>query len=156
MAQSIDHGWKGARKIILFSSAARTTAETVNGTWYLNCARFRRALLELVTTNLATDVGDLLDVYVDCLAPDGTNALNLAHFTQLLGNGTDAQRRYFVLNNVADPGAVEVDATSDCAGGASRPYMPFDRLRGRYTITKDADPVEDQSFTFALYAYLLE
>ena len=94
---------------------------------------WERALLLCAFTAKATDVGDTCDVYVDVSPDGGTTWLNAVHFTQALGNGTDAATEYAVLY-ANTPGTAIVVATADAASTAVRPTLFGNALRARWAI----------------------
>ena len=101
-------------------------------------------------TAKATDVGDTCDVYVD-VSIDGTKWINAIHFTQALGNGTDAATEYAVLIPSGTNTAPTV-ATADCASGAVRGDLFGAQYRARWVIV-DADA--NGTFTFSVTGWAL-
>jgi hypothetical protein len=99
---------------------------------------------ELDLTAAATDAGDTLDVTVQTLI-DGTNWVDVVHFTQCLGNG--GAKRYFakiaagLAENMFENGAA-------LAAGSVR-HLLGDSWRLKY-VQVDADT--DGTFTFSVYA----
>ena len=138
------------REIILAESAARNDAsDTTGGTVAVDA--WERALLLCTFTAKATDVGDTCDVYVDVSPDGGTTWLNAVHFTQALGNGTDAATEYAVLY-ANTPGTAIVVATADAASTAVRPTLFGNALRARWAIVNSG--TNDESFTFGVKAFL--
>ena len=134
------------REITLAAAAARTPtarrqraipSPSITGTRRCSCATF---------TAKATDVGDTCDVYVDVSPDSGTTWLNAVHFTQALGNGTDAATEYAVLY-ANTPGTSIIVATADAASTAVRPTLFGNALRARWAIVNSG--TDDESFTFA-------
>jgi hypothetical protein len=138
------------REITLAASVARTDTAGTNGST-IAVDPWDYALLVFDQTVAATDVGDTCDVYVDVSPDGGTTWLNAAHFTQRLGNGTDAQRDYAVLY-ANTPGTAIVVATADAAATAVRPTLRGTAMRARWVIV-DAG-TDNASFTFSVKAYL--
>jgi len=138
------------RQITLATSAARTVTVGTNGDT-VNVDAWERALLLCAFTNKATDSGDLCDVYVDVSPDGGTTWLNAVHFTQALGNGTDAATEYAVLY-ANTPGTAIVVATADAASTAVRPTLFGNAIRARWIIF-DAGTA-DATFTFGVKAFL--
>ncbi|MCC7139779.1 MAG: hypothetical protein IT460_15255 [Planctomycetes bacterium] len=97
----------------------------------------------LDVTEAATDVGDTLDVFVQALL--GSTWVDVAHFTQVLGNG--GAKRYVakVCAGVAE--AMFSDASALAAGSVR--HVVGDAWRARWVIV-DADA--DASFTFSVVA----
>lgn len=138
------------REITLAESAARNDAsDTTGGTVAVD--PWERALLLCTFTAKATDVGDTCDVYVDVSPDGGTTWLNAVHFTQALGNGTDAATEYAVLY-ANTPGTSIVVATADAASTAVRPTLFGNALRARWAIVNSG--TNDESFTFGVKAFL--
>lgn len=105
------------------------------------------ALFVLDVTAAATDVGDLLDVYVD-VSPDGVNWINAICFTRALGNGGAKKELAKITGEgLNDPDAV-LNIAADCASGVTRNIglLPFIRYRSSIT---DAGIV-NASFTYSL------
>ena len=128
--------------IELFPLVARTAVVGAVSASYVNPGRVAFMwLLEL--TAAADDVDDTLDVYIDTLV--GTTWINIAHFTQILGNGADAIVRFVIIV----PGNMLTTdvATADCAAGVARPAIGS-QYRGRYTIVDGGGA--DATFTFSL------
>jgi hypothetical protein len=129
----------------LFASAVRAAAVANQAGTAVNVPLGQRAIAMLDVTAMGGVAGDTLDVFVD-VSPDGSKWLNAVHFTQVAGNGA-AQTKFAVLDP-ANPGTSEINATSDCAGGAVRPAAFGMQMRGRYTLV-DAG-AHGQSATFSL------
>jgi len=137
--------------IELFASAERTTAVADSaGTAATDLASAKRAVFELDVTEMGGAAGDVLDVYVDALAPDGTTWLNAIHFPQLAGNAAAA--KYVAILDPSNPGTSTIDVTADAAAGDVRPAVFGTQYRGRYTLV-DAG-AHSQSATFALTGLL--
>lgn len=130
----------------LLASAARTAG--ANGAAVLGFARFHRLLLLLDVTAAAADAGDTLDVYVDG-SLDGTTWFNIAHFTQVLGNGGAV--KLVAVVDPSNPGTSVIAVTADAAAGAVRPAIFAPQLRARWAIADTGDG--DQSFTFSVTGY---
>jgi len=80
-----------ADRVTLQASAAQTA--TGAGTAVYLPGMVNGFVFELDLTAAATEVGDTLDVFVQTLV-DGTNYVDIAHFTQCLGNG--GAKRYYM------------------------------------------------------------
>lgn len=132
----------------LFASAVRATAVAGQAGTAIDCAGAKRAVVVLDVTAMGGVAGDVLDVFVDVLV--GAKWLNAIHFTQVAGNGA-AQTKFAVLDP-SNPGAAEINATSDAASGAVRPAAIGAQMRGRYTLV-DAG-AHGQSSTFSLDVFL--
>jgi len=140
--------WRG---LTLIASAAHTDAAPTTGDT-VAVDPWEKALLLLEFTAKATDVGDTCDVYVDVSPDGGTTWLNAVHFTQALGNGTDAAKEYAVLY-ANTPGTSIIVATADAAATAVRPTLFGNALRARWAIV--ASGTDDESFTFSVKAFLM-
>jgi hypothetical protein len=138
--------------ITLFASAARTVTAGTNGTAVYVGGERKKYVFLLTLTAAATEVGDTLDVYVDW-SIDGTTYVNGAHFTQILGNGADAQS-YYAVFDATTPGTAVIDATSDAAAAAVRPGLFGAYVRGRYVVV-EANANANASFTFSLIGYAI-
>lgn len=138
------------RQITLAASAARTDTAGTNGDTVL-VDPWERALLLCTFTAKATDASDTCDVYVDVSPDGGTTWLNAVHFTQALGNGTDAATEYAVLY-ANTPGTSIVVATADAASTAVRPTLFGNAMRARWVIVDTG--TDDASFTFGVKAFL--
>ncbi len=136
--------------ITLFASAARgVTAGTNGDTVTIKGERLVYTWI-LTLTNAETDADDTLDVYIDTLFGTAT-WINIAHFTQILGNGADAITR-FVVTVPANMLTTDV-ATTDCAVGVARGVVGS-AFRGRCVIV-DGAGADNTTFTFSLVGYAL-
>lgn len=136
----------------LRASAAQAAAGTVTGDWVKLSRSFRELIVQLAVTAAGTDAADTLDVYVDTSFDGGTTAVNIGHFTQVLGNGG---AKTFVMSFCnANPGATAVVAVgTDAASGATRQIGFGDQIRYR-AVMVDADV--NGSFTHAITAMAKE
>lgn len=137
--------WLGLPDVELLPSAARG-AGSGNGVTVAGLQGFGQAEFLLELTAAATEVDDTLDVFVDCFI-DGT-AVNIVHFTQVLGNGADALK--FIALCPRQGASDEFAATADvAAGGTPRPFIG-DAVRVRWAVV---DPTgANASFTFRVVA----
>jgi hypothetical protein len=138
------------RELTLAASAARTPTAGTNGTSY-PCEGFQRALFTLAYTAKATDAGDTCNVYIDVSPDGGTTFFNVVHFTEALGNGTDADTECAVLY-ANTPGTAVISAAADCASGVVRPTLFGNVVRARWIIVNTS--TADASFTFSVKATL--
>jgi hypothetical protein len=99
-------------------------------------------------TDADSAAGDTLDVYVDTLFGTAT-WINVAHFTQVLGNGADTLSYYTIT--VPTNMTTTDDTTSDCAAGVARGVVGS-QFRGRYVIVDGGAHGENFSFTLTGYA----
>lgn len=99
---------------------------------------------ELDVTAAATDADDTLDVYVQTTL-DGTNWIDVVHFTQCVGNGGAKRHIGKVLAGAAE---TMFEAGAALAAGSVRNLLG-DKWRVKY-VQVDAD--SDGTFTFAVYA----
>jgi hypothetical protein len=102
----------------------------------------------LACTDVATDAGDTLDVYIDTLF-DTATWINAAHFTQIIG--TDANTTSFFATVMPENLGVSTNITSDCAVGTTRGIVGS-QWRARWVVV-DADA--DASFIWSLTGYAL-
>lgn len=84
----------------------------------------------------ATDVGDTLDVRID--GNFAGTAIEIAHFTQMLGNG-GAQRRVAVFSNHNGPVATEINATTNALASGSLRQMGVPLAVRARVVAVDAD-----------------
>jgi hypothetical protein len=138
------------REIMLAASAARTPTAGTNGDTVL-VDPWERLLALVEFTAKATDTGDLCDVYLDVSPDGGATWINAAHFTQALGDGTDAASEYVVLY-ANTPGTAGIAATSDANSGAVRPTIFGNAIRARWIIVNSG--TANASFTFKVRAFL--
>lgn len=129
--------------IKLLESAART--ETGTGDAVSNLGEFSVLIAQLDVTSAATAAGDTLDVYLQTTI-DGTNWVDIHHFTQVLGNG--GAKRYFA-KLVSSVALTEFENAAALAAAAGRAIVGG-QYRVRWAIT-DAT-TDDASFTFSVYA----
>ncbi len=106
---------------------------------------FEVLAFELDVTAAATEVGDTLDVFVQTTV-DGTNWIDIVHFTQVLGNG--GAKRYF--SKISATLALTEFENGTALGAAAVRNITGSRYRVRWAIT-DAGTV-NASFNFAVYA----
>lgn len=128
---------------ILLASGARTatgTGEAVSG-----LGEYSSIVFQLNLTAAATDAGDTLDVYVQTTV-DGTNWVDIVHFTQMLGNG-GAKRFFGKINRGA---AMTMFENGTALGAAAIRDIFGDQYRVRWAIT-DAS-TQNASFTFSVTA----
>lgn len=102
-------------------------------------------VLQLDVTAAATASGDTLDVAVQTTF-DGTSWVDVAAFTQVLGNG--GAKRFAVKISATEPQAL-FTATTALAAGSVR-HIIGDQWRVSWAIT-DAT-TDDASFTFSVVA----
>lgn len=135
--------------LTLAASAARAVADSGSGTAYPIPSRGVLAIL-LEFTDKQTDGTDTCDVYIDMLI--GSTWVNAVHFTQALGNGTDAAKEYALImptSGLTTPTTI----TSDAASGVVRPEVIGSQIRARWAIVDGGGSAA--SFTFAVTAWAL-
>jgi hypothetical protein len=137
-------GLANLQGVTLLASAARTTTGT--GDALADLGEFGSLVLQLDVTAAATAAGDTLDVYCQTTI-DGTNWVDIHHFTQVLGNGS-AKRYYAKI--VKDVALTEFENGTALGAAASRSILG-NQYRVRWAIT-DAD---DASFTFSVKANVI-
>jgi len=117
-------------------TAVQILGERLVYTWILAC------------TDVKTDAGDTLDVYIDTLFGTAT-WINIAHFTQIIGTDADTTSRFCVT---VPANMLTTDlVTTDCAAGVARGVVGS-QFRARWTMV-DADG--DGNFTWSLTGYAL-
>jgi hypothetical protein len=131
--------------ISLFASAARTASAGTNGAAVIIQGERCIYTWILDVTAAAVAANDTLDVYVDSLFGAAT-WINVAHFTQVLGNG--GVKQFYTVT--VPSGMATTDATTDCAAGVARGVIGS-QFRGRYVIVNGTAA----SFTFSLTGYAL-
>lgn len=134
---------KAYEAVTLLASAAQTATGTASSSVYMPVMQAAAFVLDV--TAAATAVGDTLDVYVQTKL-DGTNWLDVVHFTQVLGNG-DAKRYVAKLSSHIATAEFE---NGSALGAAAVRNLIGDEWRVRWDIT-DAD-TDDASFTFSVAA----
>ena len=135
----------------LFAAATRAAAVANSaGASVEDTAAAKRVCILLDVSATAGVAGDVLDVFVDVLGPDGTTWLNAVHFPQVAGDA--AAVKHFAVLDPSAPAATSFNVTADCAAGDTRPYLWGLALRGRYTLV-DAGG-HGQSVAFSLTALL--
>ncbi len=140
-----DHlvGRGNVENLVLLASAART--ETGTGDAVLLPDGFEVLVLQCELTAAATDVGDTLDVFVQTTI-DGTTWLDIAHFTQMLGNG--GAKRF--ISKVSSSLSLTEYETGTALGAAAVRHIFGSQYRVRWDIT-DAG-TDNASFTFSVKA----
>ena len=147
MAQPIQFA---GETITLAASAARTAS--ANGTTIHTGGRAKYIFVLSISDASVTDAGDTLDVYVDFSPDAGTTWINAIHFTQRAGNAAGAKTEVAVLE-AGGTGATIVDATTDAASAAVRPYVFGNAMRARWAIVDSGD--HNSSHTFGLQAFAI-
>lgn len=121
-------------------------AQTVTGTGsVLQIDGLEALVFQLDLTAAATESSDTLDVYVQTTI-DGTNWIDIVHFTQVLGNG--GAKRYF--SKVLGVGTLTEFENATSLGAAAARNIMGSQFRVRWAIT-DAS-TQNASFTFSVTA----
>jgi hypothetical protein len=96
----------------------------------------------------ATEVGDLLDVWIQESPDQGSTTWNdVLRFTQVLGNG--GAKKYLAIVNCEGPVECELAAVQDAVMAAGvRQGLVIPYIRSKWTVT-DAG-ADNASFTFSL------
>lgn len=126
----------------LLASAARTVTGAGDP---VALEGFAAIVLQLDVTAAATETGDTLDVYVQTTI-DGTNWVDIYHFTQVVGDG--GAKRYFG-KLVFDAALTEFENAAALAAAGGRAIFG-DQYRVRWAVT-DAS-TDNASFTFGVTA----
>jgi len=142
-AQDILHGL--GRETTILSVTTVAGALSVTSSTILPQLQYLAAEFDLSVTAAATDAADTLDVYVDTTIDGGTSWLNVAHFTQVLGNG-GAKHETCVVNPTASVATAPVNTAADAASGAVRNLLGS-AFRARYV---QVDANANASFAFTL------
>lgn len=136
----------------LLASGARTTASTVTGDAVNLLEGFETAngaVFVLDLTDAKAAVGDKLDAYIQAKLDDD-NWVDIVHFTQVLGNGSDD------LTYVAKIGAglaeTQFEVGTALTSGSVRNLLASG-IRYKYVITDGG--AHGQSFTFSISAIVL-
>lgn len=130
--------------VTLLASGARTATST--GTTAVRLPGMVNGLgFVLDVTAAATEVGDLLDVYIQTKL-DGTNWVDVQRFTQVLGNGGALR---YVAKITAGAAMTEFENGTGLGAAAIRNLLG-DEWRTRYVVT-DAGAA-NASFTFSVTA----
>lgn len=132
---------------LLPSTTTPAGASTGTGAAVADMGEWKALILQLDVTAAATDVADTLDVYVQTTV-DGTNWVDIYHFTQVLGNG--GVKRYFG-KIVWDAALTEFENAASLAAAGGRSIVG-DQYRVRY-VQVDAD--SDATFTFSVKANVI-
>ena len=136
---------KRAHDVVTVQASAAKTLTGSGDSVRLPGGNVNAFVFTLDVTAAATDVGDKLDVYVQTKA-DGTNWLDVQHFTQVLGNG-GAKR--FMVKIAAATALAEFETGTALSAAAKRDILG-DEYRARWVVV-DAS-TDDASFTFSLTA----
>lgn len=138
--------------IRMLASGVRATAGTVTGTEMYVLEGFPQAsgaVFVLDVTDADAASGDKLDVYIQAKLDDN-NWVDIVHFTQVLGNGSDD------LTHIAKIGAglaeTQFEVGAALASGAIRNLLASS-LRTKYVIIDGG--AHTQSFTFSISAIIL-
>jgi len=130
---------------IILASAVRTTSNVGSA---IELPKNLKALVAMLNvTAAATDVGDLLDVWLQESLDEGTTWNDIVRFTQVLGNG--GAKKYIAKLNCEAPAETEIGAPSDASmsvGVVQGPISPY--IRAKWTVT-DAG-TDNASFTFVI------
>jgi len=135
---------KAAEAVTLVASAAVTATSTGSTVVYLP-GMVNGLVFELDVTAAATESGDLLDVYIQTTI-DGTNYVDVSHFTQVLGDG--GAKRYY--SKITADGALTEFENGSALGAAGIRNILGDKWRCRWTVV-DAG-TDNASFTFSVTA----
>ena len=138
-------------KIETLKASGAVAAGSVTGDAVKLQKVYQQATIILNVTAAATEVDDTLDVYLDTSYDGGTTWVNIAHFTQVLGNGGVKE---FAVNIINKNPVAEIDVAADAAAGTIRALALGDRIRYR-SVAVDAGGVA-AAFTFGLVAFLNE
>lgn len=142
MASNTDRIWMVGDVVPMVEAGVRTAT----GTGDEFEVRPKNGLsFELDVTAAATAAGDTLDVYVQTTL-DGTNWVDVVHFTQVLGNG--GVKRFFA--KISKDVAETMFENATALGAAAVRNIFGHQWRARWAVT-DAT-TDDASFTFSVHA----
>jgi len=136
--------------LTLLASAARTTSDNSGSlsSVFKHPELVERLSLFLDVTAAATDVGDTLDVYLQT-THDGTVWDDVAHFTQVLGNGGAKQFIAEWFRNMAPESEMHAPQDAAVSAGVVQGGKLGVDTRIKWVIV-DGDA--DGSFTFSVKA----
>jgi hypothetical protein len=134
---------KGAFEVASLAASAARTATGNGSSVKLPAAQAFAFVCDL--TAAATDVGDTLNVFIQTKL-DGTNWVDVVHFTEMLGNG--GAKRY-ITKITAHVATAEFENGAALGAAAVRNLMG-DAWRARWAIVNAG--AADQSFTFSITA----
>lgn len=138
--------------ITLLASAARTASGTASITAIPHPELVRSAVFQLDVTAAATEVGDLLDVYLQHSPDGGTTWDDFVHFTQVLGNGGAKKFLASWRGDVVPETEMKAPGDATLAAGAVVQGPVGKSWRVKWVVV-DAGTV-NASFTFSLSADL--
>lgn len=150
MRQATDYfGNCNLQNVVLLASTT-TAAGAVNttGTAVSGLGEWKALILQLDVTAAATATADTLDVTVQTTI-DGTNWIDIYHFTQILGDG--GVKRYFG-KLVWDASMSEFENGTALGAAAGRAIVG-DQYRVKY-VQADAT-TQNASFTFSVRANVI-
>lgn len=136
-----------SQRQIAYATTLTSGTVTTTGTGTAAFLRDTNAgiLFQLDVTAAATASGDTLDVKVQTTI-DGTNWIDVAYFTQVLGDG--GAKRFAMKVSATEPQALFTATTALTAGNVR--HVIGDQWRAVWAIT-DAT-TQDASFTFSVTA----
>lgn len=136
---------KGAYETVTLAASAARTATAGTGATAVKMPLGAAAYgFVLDLTNAATDANDTLDVYIQTKL-DGTNWVDVIHFTQILGNGADALR---YVSKVTPAVATAEFNNATALGAAAVRNLAGDEWRAYWVIV---DPTgSNATFTFSV------
>jgi hypothetical protein len=105
----------------------------------------------LTTTAKATESDDTMDIILETSFDRGDSWVPVGHFTQLLGNGTDAGSEIMVFCR-ENPGTSAIAVTSDPTSGVVRPSIIGNSYRVRYTVVNNGTDNASFAADVDLYA----
>lgn len=140
----VDQQGRDEQATELLASAARTADG--NGSAVSGLGKYSKLFFELDVTAAATEAGDTLDVFIQTTI-DGTNWIDVVHFTQCTGDG--GAKRYIAKINASLAETMFENGTA-LAESAVRNILG-DQYRVRWAIV-DVPTADNQSFTFSVTA----
>lgn len=139
--------------VTLLASAARTTTGTADVT--LDVSKAKAALFLFEVTAAATEVGDLLDVYMQHSPDAGTTYDDFVHFTQVVGTSTGYTElaQWTAFSGLPE---TEVRSPQDGAAGVGVVQGPVgDNWRIKWNVV-DVTTTGNASFTFSVKGRLIK
>ena len=132
---------RAADRVTIQASAEATETAGANGSTVYLPGMINGLVFELDVTAAATVAADTLDVFIQTQL-DGTNWVDVSHFTQVLGDG--GAKRYYT--KIASDTALTEFENGAALGAAAVRNLLGDTWRARWVVVNDTDP----AFTFSV------
>lgn len=142
--EALAHKYVAGVQLATVTTPGGSVTDILSAT-HLGIGGFHRFEAVLNVTAAATEVGDTLDVFVDCSPDGGTTWINIVHFTQVLGNG--GPLTFLAISD--DTTGMEENVTSALAAGAVPRPLLGNAIRVRHTAV-DANANANAVFAFTV------